>query len=295
MAQQLAYRIDMEKRSRWEIVSANASAKQNLMYLQEAGMFYSGAGYYTTRANLDSFLIKLTLSGKGNLTYKDKNYEISTGDFFWIDCREYQDYRTAEEPGHWHVLWLHFYGANAANYYALFQQLNQGNPVGHLSDVRKAKQIMELLLELYDESSGELTVDLQGANLLAQLLSVLLESVSVPHTPKIPPVISAIRDYLFENFAQIITLSSLSERFNISKFHLLRIFRQHLGLTPNEYLQNIRITKAKELLRTTNMPVSLIANSVGIDSPSYFIAAFKKQEGITPHKYRTAWSNDLSL
>ncbi len=295
MAQRLVYRIDMEKRSRWEIISANVSAKQNIMYLQEAGMFYSGPGYYTTRVNLDSFLIKLTLSGKASLTYKEKTHEITAGDFFWIDCKEYQDYRTAEEPGHWHVLWIHFYGANAANYYTLFQQLNQGSPVGHLTDIRKAKQIMELLLELYDESSGELTVDLQGANLLTQLLSLLLEAVSMPYTPKIPPVVSTIRDYLFESYGQDITLDSLSEQFNISKFHLLRTFRQHLGLTPNEYLQNIRITKAKELLRTTNLPVGIIANTVGIDSTSYFIAAFKKQEGITPHKYRTAWANDLRV
>ena len=295
MAQQLAYRIDMEKRSRWEIISANAAAKQNIMYLQEAGMFYSGPGYYTTRKNLDSFLIKLTLSGKGNLIYKDKLHEITAGDFFWVDCREYQDYRTAKEPGYWHVLWVHFYGANAANYYTLFQQLNQGSPVGHLVDVRKAMEIMEMLLELYDESSGELTVDLQGANLLTQLLSILLEAVSMPYIPKIPSAVSAIRDFLFENYSQDITLDNLSERFNISKFHLLRTFRQHLGLTPNEYLQNIRVTKAKELLRTTTLPVSLVANSVGIDSASYFIATFRKQEGITPHKYRAAWSNDLSL
>ena len=295
MAQHVVYRIDMDQRSRWEIISANVSAKQNVMYMQEAGLFYSGPAYYTTRENLDSFLIKLTLAGKGQLTYKEKIHEISVGDFFWIDCKEYQDYRTAEDPGYWHVLWLHFYGANAGNYYALFQQLNQGCPVGHLADIRKAKQIMELLLELYEESSGELTVDLQGANLLTQLLSVFLEAVSVPYTPKIPVAVSAIRDYLFENYAQSITLDELSQRFSISKFHLLRTFRQHLGLTPNEYLQNIRITKAKELLRTTNLAVSMIANMVGIDSTSYFIAAFKKQEGITPHKYRTAWANDLSV
>lgn len=293
MAQQLDYRIDMQTRSRWEIVSANGITKQNLIYMQEVGVFYSGPAYYTTRANLDSFLIKVTFSGKGNLSYKEKRYEVTSGDFFWIDCKEYQDYRTAPDSDHWHVLWVHFYGGQAANYYAMFQQLNQDSPVGHLADDRKARQIIERLLELNGDSSGEISVDLQCASLLTQLLTVLLESVCMPHMPKLPPMVSAIRDYLYENYTHSLSLDELSTKFNISKFHLLRTFRQHLSMTPNEYLQTIRITRAKELLRTTNLSVGIIANMVGLESTSYFIAAFKKQEGVTPHKYRTAWSNDL--
>ncbi len=295
MAQLLEYRIDMEDRSKWEIVSANPTAKQTLMYLQEAGMFYSGPGYYTTRKNLRSYLIKLTLSGKGALTYKDSVYDIKPGDFFWIDCNEHQDYRTAKEPGHWHVLWIHFYGGGAANYYQLFQQLNRESPVGHLSDVRKAKQIMELILQLYDDSSGQIKVDIQGANLLTQLLSLFLESISSPSTPRLPQTISSIRDYLFEHYNQNITLDTLSAQFNISKFYLLRTFQHHLGLSPNDYLQNIRVTKAKELLRTTEHSISMVANSVGFESTSYFISVFKKQEGVTPLKYRHAWSNGLMV
>ncbi len=293
MAQRIEYRIDMEERSQWEIISANASAKQNLIYLQEAGKFYSGPAYYTTRVNLDSYLLKLTFSGKGTLTYRGETHTLTPGDFFWIDCREQQDYRT--DGDHWHVVWVHFYGGDAASYYTLFRQLNHGSPVGHLPDHRKAQQILELLLQLYADASGELAVDIHGAGLIHQLLSLLLESVCKPHAPKLPEAVSGICDYLSEHYSQAISLDILSKQVSLSKFHLLRVFRQHLGMTPFEYLQNIRITKAKELLRTTDLSVGMIANAVGIDSASYFIAAFKKLEGITPHKYRSAWSNDVDI
>lgn len=295
MAQQVEFRIDMEDRSRWEILSANNMAKQHLLYLQEVGKFYSGPAYYTTRRKLDSYLIKLTFSGKGTLTYGDSSYDITPGDFFWIDCREYQDYRTAEDSDHWHVLWVHFYGPHAASCYALFQQLNHGHPVGHLADPREARQLLEQLVERNHGSSGELSADIRNAGLMHQLLSVLLEAVSVPPVPKLPDSVSAIQSYLMENYSRSITLEELSRQFNLSKFHLLRVFRQHLGLTPLAYLRNIRITKAKELLRVTSLSVGMIASSVGMDSLSYFIAAFKKQEGVTPLKYRSLWSNDLSL
>lgn len=296
MEQLLDYRLDMEEHSQWEIISASASAKQHLMYLQEAGLFYSGPGYYTTRSGLDSFLIKLTLSGKGSLSYNGQEYTLLPGDFFWIDCRNPQDYRTAPDNGHWHVLWVHFWGANAENYYTLFQQMNQGSPVGKLPENSATTQLLDTLLHLYENHSGELNVDIRCANLLTQLLSGLLEAVSAtPVALSLPPAISAVRNYLQSHYSQPVTLETLSQQFNISKFHLQRSFRRYTGLSPSEYQQKIRLTKAKELLRTTTFSINLIADSVGFESASAFISAFKKQEGTTPLKYRAGWSNNGTL
>ena len=59
----LHYNLDMTPESEWKIVSAGAFARGKLLYLQEAGHFISGANYYTVRKELDSYLVKLTLSG----------------------------------------------------------------------------------------------------------------------------------------------------------------------------------------------------------------------------------------
>ena len=295
MANQLQYHLDMQQQSQWKIASANALAKQNLLYMQEAGMFYSGSAYYTTREKLDSFLIKLTVSGQGILSYGEESYCLQPGDFFWIDCKEYQDYRTADGTDHWHVLWVHFSGVATDNYYALFRQLNHGSPIGHLQDMGKARKLMQQLLKLCEVSNGELDVDIQSANLLTQLLTMLLEAVAHPSAPQIPPMIAAVRDYLTENYNRPVSLEMLSRQFHISKFYLLRTFSHYLGLTPNEYQQNLRIAKAKELLRTTRLTVSMIANAVGIESTSYFISIFKRLEGVTPLKYRSTWESGAPL
>ena len=296
MEQILDYRIDMGEHSQWEIVSASPPAKQHLLYLQEVGLFYSGPGYYTTRSGLDSFLIKITLSGQGKLTYNEKVYTLEPGDFFWIDCRNPQDYRTSPDTDHWHVLWVHFFGANAQNYYTLFQSLNQASPVGHLPEDSPLRHIPESLLQLCRNHSGDLRVEIRCANLLTQLLSGLLEAVSsAPVALTLPPTILAVQEYLQENYRKAVTLDALSQQFNISKFHLQRSFRRYTGLSPSEYQQQLRLTKSKELLRSTNFPINLIADSVGFESASAFISAFKKQEGITPLKYRAGWSNNGTI
>lgn len=109
----LHYNLDMTPESEWKIVSAGAFARDNLLYLQEAGHFISGANYYTVRKDLDSYLVKLTLSGAGILEYGGETYRLPAGSFFWIDCRAPQHYYTAPDAGQWDVLWFHFCGATA--------------------------------------------------------------------------------------------------------------------------------------------------------------------------------------
>lgn len=288
----LDYRIDMEPRSQWEIVSVNEAAKENLLYLQEAGLFYSGPAYYTTRKGLESYLIKLTLSGCGSLEYEGQTYSLNAGDFFWIDCRNPQNYRTAAQSDHWHVLWVHFYGANSAGYYSLFRSQNNNSVVGHVSSDSTVHHLLENLLALYGSYKGDLYTDVHSAGLLGQLLSACVEAVSFPLTePALPPVISAICSYLQNKYDQHITLDDLSARFAVSKFHLQRTFQNFTGMSPAEYQRKIRMVKAKKLLRTTALPISDVAYAVGIESVSYFISTFRKYESITPLKYRNAWAD----
>ena len=95
---------------------------------------------------------------------------------------------------------------------------------------------------------------------------------------------------LHEQYAQKITLDTLSARYNISKYHLQRSFQRYFGQSPGEYLTRLRLTRAKALLRATDLPVSEVAYRVGMENTSYFISVFRSREGATPSKYRKSWS-----
>ena len=62
-----------------------------------------------------------------------------------------------------------------------------------------------------------------------------------------------------------------------------------MGMSPSEYQILLRMTRAKELLRSSKMPIGDIALSVGIDNLGYFTRRFKSQEGMTPQAYRKMW------
>uniref|UniRef100_UPI003568068E helix-turn-helix transcriptional regulator n=1 Tax=Cohnella sp. TaxID=1883426 RepID=UPI003568068E len=72
-------------------------------------------------------------------------------------------------------------------------------------------------------------------------------------------------------------------------YHLSKEFKCYTGFSPNEYLIHTRITRAKELLRFTDMPVAEIALSVGVDNVSHFINLFRDRETMTPLAYRKTW------
>lgn len=99
-----------------------------------------------------------------------------------------------------------------------------------------------------------------------------------------------IKSYLAEHFRERVTLSDLERRFNVSKYHLQRLFTRYAGRSPGAYQTALRIKHAKELLRATDLPVSEVAYRVGIENTSYFIRLFKQQEAVTPQRYRRSWS-----
>lgn len=103
------------------------------------------------------------------------------------------------------------------------------------------------------------------------------------HTDKL----DAILGYLQQNFAQDISVASLSERFGLTPNYLSTLFKKRLGVKFTDYLTGLRLDKAKKLLRTTRCPVRQIAGEVGYYSQSYFTKLFIDKVGCTPAEYRT--------
>ncbi|MFW6029598.1 MAG: helix-turn-helix domain-containing protein [Halanaerobiales bacterium] len=99
-------------------------------------------------------------------------------------------------------------------------------------------------------------------------------------------VIKNVLSYFHANYKENFTLDKLAEEVNYSSFHLIRIFKKETGKTPFEYLQEIKIIKAKELLQNTNKSITDICFESGFNNRSYFSSIFKKKVGVAPSKFR---------
>jgi len=96
-----------------------------------------------------------------------------------------------------------------------------------------------------------------------------------------------IRAKLFidENFASDLDLSNVADEACFSKFHFIRLFKTSYGKTPHQYLTDVRIRRAKELL-VDGIPVKAACFSVGFDSISSFTGLFLRRVGQTPAAFQ---------
>ena len=95
-----------------------------------------------------------------------------------------------------------------------------------------------------------------------------------------------IKEYLNLHYQEDITLDRLAEVIGYTKNYLCRIFRENTGITINEYLSDLRISRAANLLASTDMEISEVSKAAGYTNIFHFIKRFKKIIGIPPGGYR---------
>ncbi len=100
-----------------------------------------------------------------------------------------------------------------------------------------------------------------------------------------------IINYLNQNLDKQLTLEDISGRFSYSLSSVKRIFKEETGCSIISYLNSLRMHKAKELLWGTDHAIGQIAFALGFSNVYYFSAAFKKKWGVSPSKFRTAYTD----
>jgi two-component system response regulator YesN len=99
-------------------------------------------------------------------------------------------------------------------------------------------------------------------------------------------IINKINQYIHNNYSDNISRSKIAEEFFLTPEYLAKLYKKKTGITIKTYINEYRIEKAKELLRTSDMNISEIAVAVGFDNFSYFSTLFKKSTGISPKEYK---------
>ncbi len=273
------------------LYTPSSFAKANLLYLQEAGILTAAAPHVNRREKLYSCLCFLVLEGRGKLMYEGQTYFLEQGDVVFIDCRKPYSHSTGEQEKElWILRWCHFYGASLPFIYEKYRERG-GRPVIRPGS---AKVYDELLKDLYvTASSDDYIRDMRINEKLSMLLTCLMGESWHPGEHREGYArkrdIRQVKNYLDENYHQKITLESAAELFYINKHYLARLFKEQYGITFTAYLQQVRITYAKRMLRFTDKKIEEIGRECGVGELAYFGRVFKKIEGISPGEYRKIW------
>ncbi|WP_239614719.1 helix-turn-helix domain-containing protein [Cohnella mopanensis] len=102
--------------------------------------------------------------------------------------------------------------------------------------------------------------------------------------------------YLQDNYGQAsMSLEAVADHMHISKGYLSQFFKEQMGVNLSDYLENLRMDKAKNLLASTSLPIGEIAEKVGYQSASTFSRAFKRGSGVSATSYRESAYKEESL
>ena len=108
------------------------------------------------------------------------------------------------------------------------------------------------------------------------------------------PVVRCI-DYIHENLHSRITLEELAELAALHPSYLSRLFKKETGVSVSEYIQQLKIDTAKNMLLYSDFTPAKIASVLAFPDQSYFTQVFKKYTGFTPRKFQSMHLREISM
>ena len=172
----------------------------------------------------------------------------------------------------------------------------RGDDVSRRADASCSADVSQystIISDIYTlASSSDYIRDMRINGKLNDLLTLLMESSwhrgNSSNAPK-KMEISQVKSFLDEHYKEKLSLESVASHFFIDKHYLARLFKEQYGVTLVTYLQQVRITHAKRMLRFSDKSIEEIGLECGIGELNYFSRVFKKLEGVSPSEYRRVW------
>jgi AraC family transcriptional regulator len=151
---------------------------------------------------------------------------------------------------------------------------------------------VQLAISLHETAHLEDTVekmyrDTTMFTLAAHVNRIYGNTPMKPLASKLDPRFKRVIDIIESRVGKEISLEDLANAANMSPFHFSRSFKRAIGLPPHQYLATRRVEHAKNLLKSTQLPVTEIAYRVGYVNLSHFIQLFRRVTGCTPGEFRS--------
>jgi AraC-like DNA-binding protein len=225
-------------------------------------------------------------AGSGYLGYRGNSYLVARRDF------------VITPPGEVHENWvapgsdIGFRGAyvDVASFRKATAQITGHDVALPQSDnwLFRNKLLKQNFLAVH-EATEQLASRLQQDELLLEFVRALISTSAIQKCPEEragdePGAVKRAREYIDAHFNDQISLASLGQLTDLSPYHLHRVFSQKTGMPPHAYQTQVRINRAKQLLRN-RLPLSAIAADTGFADQSHLTRHFRRLVGITPGRY----------
>ena len=277
------YCLDINEKSYMRVYTPDNTALSFPFWIYEDGYFEANGNYYTKRSDKPMYLLIYTLSGCGMLRVGGRTRSLSAGTAALINCRDLHEYRTLSTTP-WCFHWVHFDGASMDAYKRV---LLDEFEVWQIGDKNRFIRYIDQIHDIARQSNGMLHY-IQTSDLISGLLLILCNShYSAPIKGEVDSdTIRTVCGFIEGNLETNISVEQLASLVHLSKFYFIRLFQRFMGVSPYQYVQMMRINRAKELLMTTELSINEIAISVGFSGSTRFSKCFSDMTGMSPTQYR---------
>ena len=222
--------------------------------------------------------------GEGWLRIGGREFYPRPGQLFLMPAGILQSYSTTS-ANTFTKYWCHFTASvGDINLFDLIQ-------VPYFIDVKDTIKMRKLFVELLKNyENPEFTSFLKVKAALLGIIAGFMEGCGGENihmlTSGAAEKLKDVLVYIDGNLSEDISIDRLAQIAHFHPNYFIRFFKKHMGVSPLQYINRIRIDKAKELLDTTDMTVAEISDCTGIKDIYYFSRLFKEFEGISPTEFR---------
>ncbi|MBD2846923.1 helix-turn-helix transcriptional regulator [Paenibacillus sp. IB182496] len=222
--------------------------------------------------------------GSGYVKLDGRTYYPRPGELYFLPAGRQQSYGTLEGREPFGKYWCHF-RANVGGL-ELFQLVETPTCVS-LGDRADIKQLFEQLIARNRDAS--LASEFRVRALMFELLANYLEAGGPPKwntgVSASFEKMSQVLRYIELHLAESLNVETLARIAHFHPNYFINVFRSFTGYSPIQYINRMRLEKAKHLVATTELSVSAIAATIGMELP-YFSRMFKEHTGLAPTAYR---------
>lgn len=227
----------------------------------------------------DMHLIHIIKSGYGTFEIDGKKYFLGPNDWFYMPPNALASYCSdSENP------WEYYYFAFNGSYSPELIQSTILKNNTYTGKIENCEPIINIIQTAAEDIMANEYPHLYGCEQLFKLLPYFM----IPKTndTNISKYIEEAENYIKAHYHENININKIAQHLNIDRSYFYRIFKNHFGISPMEYLINIRFQQARKLLSETNLSTNNIAKIVGYENYSPFYLMFQKKMGMPPQEFR---------
>lgn len=263
-------------------------ALSQLYYFTSIGRFFCESNYSVDRGDYGNFLLVYVERGTLQVRTGGKVYSVHKGESAFIDCHKPHGYWPLDSVD---FSWLHFDGQNTAELHRMATEVIHDSPVFKLKESKDFfKQMLNTVFEMkYHPVNSEYKDSLAIYKLLVAMLMDQAKPPSAENGNDRKVSGTMVDDaihFIEENLQENLSVADIASHVGLSESHFTRKFRAVTNTSPKDYLIRRRLTRAKLLLKTTEIPIKEIAFQVGFNSESHFTNSFTGLNGLSPKEFR---------